>query len=574
MNDPNKRVGEILLEQAGLTPEQLEEVMKQQAEKGDRIGEILVQLGHVTEEALYRALSDQTGLPYLNELPEVDIEPEMIRKLPINFAKQYTLLPLKREDDAILVAVADPLAIHPLDDLGLLLGFPARPVLARPQMILNAINRVYDLASNTAEEMVEGLSEDLDDILATELEEPEDLLDVAADEAPIIRLVNSLLFQSVKERASDIHIEPFERELSVRFRIDGVLYEIVKPPKRFQSSIISRVKIMARLNIAEKRLPQDGRIRIKLAGKDIDIRVSVIPTSHGERIVMRLLDKTQVLLTLDEIGLFGDKLETMRRLIRMSHGIILETGPTGSGKTTTLYAALNEINAPDKNIITVEDPVEYQIQGIGQIHVNPKIDLTFARGLRSILRQDPDVIMVGEIRDLETAEIAIQASLTGHLVFSTLHTNDAAGAITRLIDMGIEPFLVSSSLIGIIAQRLLRVACKKCREPYEPTPTELEEIGLKREALIDGVIYKPNGCKACLHTGYRGRTGIYELLMVDDTIQGLVMQNVDSATIKKAALKGGMLTLREDGLQKVIKGITTIPEVLRVTQEDQFYVSD
>jgi len=574
MNDPKKRVGEILLEQADLSPEQLEEVMKQQAEKGDRIGEILVQLGHIAEEDLYKALSDQTGIPYLTELPEVEVEPEMIRKLPINFAKQYTLLPLKCEEDAIVVAVADPLDIHPLDDLALLLGLPARPVLARPHLILNEINRVYDLASNTAEEMVEGLSEDLDGFLATELEEPKDLLDVAADEAPIIRLVNSLLFQSVKERASDIHIEPFERELSVRFRIDGVLYEIVKPPKRFQSSIISRVKIMAGLNIAEKRLPQDGRIRIKLAGKDIDIRVSVIPTSHGERIVMRLLDKTQVLLTLDEIGLLGDKLETMRHLIRMTHGIILETGPTGSGKTTTLYAALNEINSPDKNIITVEDPVEYQMKGIGQIHVNPKIDLTFARVLRSILRQDPDVIMVGEIRDLETAEIAIQASLTGHLVFSTLHTNDAAGAITRLIDMGIEPFLVSSSLIGIIAQRLLRVVCKKCRKPYEPTDTELEEIGLKREALSDGVIYKPVGCKDCLNTGYRGRTGIYELLIVDDTIQDLVMKNVDSSTIKKAAIKEGMLTLRDDGLRKVIHGITTIPEVLRVTQEDQFYVSE
>ena len=565
---------EVLLDKAGLSVEQLEVVTKQQAEKGDSLGQTLVQLGHISEGDLYQALSDQTGIPYLEDLPEVEVEAEMIRKVPINYAKQFTLLPLMREEGAIVVAVADPLGVSPLDELRLLLGLTVRPVLARPQTILNAINRVYDLASTTAEDMVSDLNEDLDGILAAELEEPEDLLDVAADEAPIIRLVNSLLFQAVKERASDIHIEPFEREMTVRFRIDGVLYDIVKPPKRFQSSIISRVKIMAGLNIAEKRLPQDGRIRIKLAGKDIDIRVSVIPTSHGERIVMRLLDKTQVLLTLNEIGLAGDKLDTMRQLINMSHGIILETGPTGSGKTTTLYAALNEINSPEKNIITVEDPVEYQIRGIGQIQINPKIELTFARGLRSILRQDPDVIMVGEIRDLETAEIAIQASLTGHLVFSTLHTNDAAGAVTRLIDMGIEPFLVSSSLIGIIAQRLLRRVCPACREAYRPTDAELEEVGLKSSDLIDGVIYKPTGCANCLNTGYRGRTGIYELLLVDDKIQTLVMQNADSNTIKKLAIQKGMLTLRDDGLNKVLQGISTIAEVLRVTQEDQFYVSE
>jgi general secretion pathway protein E len=492
----------------------------------------------------------------------------VVRPVPIQFAKRHRVLPLADEGERVAVAVADPYALEALHDLRVLLGRPVSPRLASPNQILQAINRVYERGSDRAEDLMEGLSEVGLDALAHELEEPKDLLD-ASDEAPVIRLVNGMLFQAVKDRASDVHIEPFEREVQVRYRIDGVLYPVLTPPKAIQAPIVSRVKVMAGLDIAEKRLPQDGRLRIKIAGKDIDVRVSVLPTAFGERVVMRLLDKSTVLLDLEELGMEGERLDAFKRMIATPHGILLVTGPTGSGKTTTLYGALSRINSKDVNIITVEDPIEYQLRGIGQIHVNPKIDLTFAAGLRSILRQDPDVIMVGEIRDLETAEIAIQASLTGHLVFSTLHTNDAAGAITRLVDMGIEPFLVSSSVLAILAQRLVRVLCSACRESYRPPKEALADFGFDRLAASDGVLYRPKGCPQCKHTGYRGRTGIYELLRIEDTVRELVMRGADSAMIKEQARQKGMLTLRDDGVRKMLAGTTSAEEVLRVTQEEQ-----
>jgi general secretion pathway protein E len=414
--------------------------------------------------------------------------------------------------------------------------------------------------------VVENLTEEGMD-LGVGLDEPIDLID-AVDEAPIIKLVNSLLFRAAKERASDIHFEPFEREIVVRFRIDGVLHNVVSLPKRFQPSVVSRIKIMASLNIAEKRLPQDGRIRIKLAGRDIDIRVSVIPTSFGERIVLRLLDRSGYILKLKDVGLSGGALDTFQKLIHMTHGIVLVTGPTGSGKTTTLYACLSEINMPGKNIITIEDPVEYQIKGIGQMQVNPKIELTFSAGLRSILRQDPDVIMVGEIRDVETAEIAIQASLTGHLVFSTLHTNDSASSVTRLIDMGVEPFLVSSSVLAIIAQRLVRLLCPACKKEHALTKPEAQELGFSPDDVRGRKVYEAVGCVRCMQTGYKGRTGIYELLLMKDNIRDLVMRSMDSGTIKNRAIDNGMITLRGDGALKVLEGVTSIEEVLRVTQEE------
>ena len=566
MSADARPIEEILMETASLTEEGLEAARTAQRDRGGEIGEILVGLKLVTEEEVCRAEARRLDIPFREEVQEEDLDLEILRAVPINFCKRHGLVPLRQEGAVILVAVSDPLSLAPLDDLQVLLGRPVQPVLARPSTINQTINRAFDLISETAEKMVEDLHEEALDLLSTEFDEPKDLLDTS-DEAPIIRLVNSILYQSVKQRASDIHIEPFERDLVVRFRIDGVLYDMVRPPKRFQSSIISRVKIMAGLNIAEKRLPQDGRIRIKMAGKDIDIRVSVLPTAHGERIVMRLLDRSQVLLPLDEIGMGGDKLTRMRRLIRMSYGIILETGPTGSGKTTTLYAALSEINTPDKNIITVEDPIEYQLRGIGQIQVNPKIDLTFARGLRAILRQDPDVIMVGEIRDRETAEIAIQASLTGHLVMSTLHTNDAPTAVTRLVDMGIEPFLVSSSLIGVLAQRLIRLLCPHCKEPFTPTDEELRELQLRRSDLENGHLYQRKGCAKCAETGYLGRTGIYELLWIDESIQNLILKGSDANVIRRAGIERGMTTLRMDGADKVVRGLTTIQEVARVSQD-------
>ncbi len=562
-------LGEIVLERGLVNEDQLIKALEVQKGKGTRLGEILKGLGLLTEEQLLEVLSEQTGMPYESHLELRDIDTALVEDVPIGYAKQYEVLPLSRTDSTIIVAISDPLNFYPLDDLRHIFGTEVKPILASSESILSAINRVYDRVSRTAEGVIgdlEGEKEDLS-LIAQELEEPEDLLD-SADEAPIIRLVNSLLLQAVKERASDIHIEPFEKDLAVRFRIDGVLYEVIRPPKRFQSSISSRVKIMGGLNIAEKRLPQDGRIRIKLAGRDIDIRLSTLPTAFGERIVMRLLDRGTVMLDLASLGFSPDKLEVFNGLIHHSHGIILVTGPTGSGKTTTLYAALQKINFPEINIITIEDPIEYQIPGIGQIQVNPKIDLTFAGGLRSIVRQDPDVILVGEIRDAETAEIAIQASLTGHLVFSTLHTNDSAGALTRMIEMGIEPFLISSSLIAVLAQRLVRVLCPDCRKEEVPEPQILKLLGLSEEKDKGLTFYRPGGCPKCLNTGFVGRAGIFEMLLIDDEIREMINRRADSNEIKRRAMEKGMLTLREDAAQKVRDGITSISEVVRVTQED------
>jgi general secretion pathway protein E len=563
-----KSLEACLVEEGSISETILERARERQRE-GKRLGDVLREMGAIDSETYARALANHYGLPFVERLPEDDpTAMECVELLPINFAKKCQVLPIRRDDDAITVAMSDPSALGPLGDLRVLLHKPIRVVVAPGEVIVDRINRVYDMASGNASDLMDGLEEERLDMLATELEEPRDLLD-ADDEAPIIRLVNSLLFQAVKDRASDIHIEPYERDLAVRFRIDGVLYDIISPPKRFQPVVISRVKIMAGLNIAEKRLPQDGRIRIKLAGKDVDIRVSTVPTAHGERVVMRLLDRSSTILQLDELGLVGPKLESVDQLIRQSHGIILVTGPTGSGKTTTLYAALSRINTTDKNIITIEDPIEYQLHGVGQIQVNPKIDLSFAGGLRSVLRQDPDVIMVGEIRDSETAAISIQAALTGHLVFSTLHTNDSCAAITRLLDMGIEPFLVSSSVIAVMAQRLIRKVCPDCREEYRPPMEELRQLGVTLDMLEDNPVYRTgSGCEACKQTGYRGRLGIHELLIVDDEVRNLIMRSADSAEIRRAAAAKGMTTLREDGADKIMQGITTIDEVLRVTQDD------
>jgi general secretion pathway protein E len=562
-----KSLEACLIEQGAVSEAIIEKARERQRD-GKRLGDVLQEMGAIDGQAWARAMASHFGLPFIEQLPDDGTAAECVNKLPINFAKRYQLLPVQRSGDTIVVATADPSQLGPLDDVRLLLGRPVRVVVAPGMVILDSINRIYDAASNTASDLMEGLDEDRLEMMATDFEETQDLLD-ADEEAPIIRLINSVLFQAVKDRASDIHVEPFERDLAIRFRIDGILYDIISPPKRFQPVIISRVKIMAGLNIAEKRLPQDGRIRIKLAGKEVDIRVSTVPTAYGERVVMRLLDRSATILKLEELGLNAHKLGMIDTLIHQSHGIVLVTGPTGSGKTTTLYAGLSRINSTDKNIITIEDPIEYQLHGVGQIHVNPKIDLTFASGLRSILRQDPDVIMVGEIRDAETAKIAIQAALTGHLVFSTLHTNDSCGAITRLIDMGIEPFLVASSLIAVMAQRLLRRVCPTCRVPYRPSVEEMRQLGVSADDLEGRQVYRPGqGCPDCKQTGYRGRLGIHELLIIDDEVRNLTMKAADSASIRRVAASKGMNSLREDGAEKVLSGQTTIEEVLRVTQED------
>ncbi|HXY55036.1 MAG TPA: type II secretion system ATPase GspE [Nitrospirota bacterium] len=556
-------LGEILVE-SGLSAERLKKALDLQKKRGGRIGTLLVRLNFVTEADVLKALGLQLGLPFLPHIGEIDRDVAL--KLPLTYAKKAVVLPLRRENGTIIAVTAEPLALSTVDDLGILFGAAISLSLAPSDLILDTVNRLHSEGLNKAEDTVQEMEDDDLSFLAAELEEPTDLLE-ATDDAPIIRLVNSLLSQAIRERASDIHIEPFEKEVVARFRIDGILYNILTIQKRFQASIASRVKIMSGLNIAEKRLPQDGGIRIKIGGKDVDIRVSIVPTAFGERIVLRLLYRESALLPLDQIGFSGDKLDRFNELISRPHGIILVTGPTGSGKTTTLYGALSKINSPDKNIITIEDPIEYQLKGIGQIQVNPKIQLTFAAGLRSVLRQDPDVILVGEIRDSETAEIAIQAALTGHLVFSTLHTNDSAGAVTRLLDMKIEPFLISSSVMAILAQRLVRVLCTQCREPYQITPSEVAELEIKTEAE-GATVYRAKGCDACFHTGYLGRTAIYELLLVDDEIRQLIMKNTDATTIKAAAMEKGMRTLRQDGAGKMLQGITSADEVVRVTQKE------
>jgi len=504
------------------------------------------------------------GIHRIKEIRDEYVDPAMLEKVSLSYVKKNLVMPLRVKEGHLLVALSSPRAIFTVSELERLTGLPVKPVFAGEKEILDAINRFYDRLSGSAQDVMNGMSgESIESISTTEWEEPKDLLD-ASDEAPIIKLLNSLLFRAVKDRASDIHIEPYEKEVEVRYRIDGVLYPVLTPPKAIQEALASRVKIMSGLDIAEKRLPQDGKIRLLVAGKDVYVRVSVIPTSYGERIVLRILDRKSDIISLDMLGLSPSQVASLEGLLTRSSGIILVTGPTGSGKTTTLYSAINSINSPSRNIITVEDPVEYQIKGIGQVHVNPKIGLTFAHGLRSILRQDPDVIMVGEIRDSETAEIAIQASLTGHLVLSTLHTNDTATAITRLVDMGIEPFLVASSLSAVLAQRLVRVLCRECRKPYVPTAGELKLFRTGPERL-----FAPNGCDRCFSTGYFGRLGIFEFLIPGQEMRPMILKNQDADTLKRHAIAKGMRTMMEDGLEKAAAGITSLEEVLRVTRDEE-----
>ena len=565
------KLGEILLELGYIHAEQVDEALELQKIRPKRLGEILLDLGYVEEEHLLEALGLQYDIPFeRNVLDEVDAS--LTTKVPISFIREYYMVPYRQNGAAYYVAINDPVNLLPLDDLRLLLGGPVTPVLCRKEDIQSVIDSYFDEQSANAADMIESIAMEEDEDGTTihtldTLETDRDLMDLA-NEAPIIKLINLLISGAVKERASDIHVEPFEREVRVRYRIDGVLYEKFSVPKSQQAAVISRIKIMANLNIAEHRLPQDGRIKIRLSGKEIDIRVSIIPTAFGERVVMRILEKGTFLFSLEDLGMVKDDYELVDKLITTSHGIVLVTGPTGSGKSTTLYAALQRVNSPDKNIITVEEPIEYQMPGIGQIQVRPKIGLTFAMGLRHILRQDPDIVLVGEIRDHETAEMAVQASLTGHLVFSTLHTNDSAGAITRLINMGIEPFLVTSSTIAIMAQRLIRRICVDCKESYEPDPESLRELGVAADRIPGTLVSRGLGCPSCQNRGYLGRTGIFELLVMTPHVQELALNGTDSNVLKREARKYGMRTLREDGAGKTLKGISTIEEVLRVTRDD------
>ncbi len=591
MGSEQRFLGELLARRGVLPAEKLEALWAIQRERGTDLLDLIVNTTAVDEISLARVLAEEAQLPLVERIDPAEIMTSLATRVPIAFAKAHKVL-VVREDELVVHAVCgDPFDTQALDDLRVIFGKPVEASVGCRDRIEDAINRVYE--KQAGEEQLESDESSVDEEAAS------DILD-SDDEAPVIRWVNSLFLQAMKERASDIHIEPEEREVIVRYRIDGELYVARRAPRAFMNSIISRLKIESSLNIAEKRLPQDGRITKRVAGKSFDIRVSTIPTSRGyERIVMRLLNKSSVLLDLPDLGFSGREYALMDGLIRRPDGIVLVTGPTGSGKTTTLYACINRINQPNLNILTAEDPVEYEIQGIHQVHVQPKIGLTFAGALRAFLRQDPDIVMVGEIRDHETLEIAINASLTGHLVLSTIHTNDAAGAITRTIDMGAEPFLLRSSVIGILAQRLVRVICQHCKYSYPAEDFELEQLGLTKERVrarlarcdnpasryfprtvrepdpLDSfdinarpTFYKARGCAQCTNTGFSGRRGIYELLLIDDAVGPLILRKADAQAIKRVAWEQGMDTLRDDGARKVIAGMTTVEEVLAATQED------
>lgn len=557
-------VPSILSKTTGLTAEQIKNVLNNPAQSGtSTIGDVLSEKEFSTTDDLVAELCKEMGLEFIKDIPVNDIPVDLIRDIPINYAKQHTVLPFREETDVITALTANPVNMKAMDDLRVLFGKRIRPLISTSSKIQDAINKVYEksTANLAGLDDIEEEDYDLDDPIV-------DLLEAGEDDAPVIKLVNSLLFRAVKEKASDIHIEPYEKDMAVRFRIDGILFDIFKPPKKFQNAITSRLKVMANLNIAEKRLPQDGRIPLKVGGKDIDIRLNAVPTAHGERIVMRLQDRSNVVLELEQLGFSEETLVILDELVQRTYGILLVTGPTGSGKSTSLYGCLTKLNKPDVNILTVEDPVEQRIHGIGQVQVNSKIGLTFAAGLRAFLRQDPDIIMVGEIRDLETAELAINASLTGHLVLSTIHANDSAGAFPRLIDIGAEPFLIATSILGVVAQRLVRMLCPHCKIKYEPTDFQLNTLGITREQAKAGNIHMAVGCNQCNQKGYVGRTIIAELMVMTDDIRSLVMQRKDGNTIRRAAVGNGMKTFRDHGIQKVLSGTTTIEELLSNTQLD------
>lgn len=565
-----KTLGEILIENDTVTQDQLAQALNiQKDERTQKLGEILVEKDFVSQDEMLRALAYQLDLRYYEKIPIDDIDPSLVDNIPLQFCKENLIVPVARDDFNVTVAVADPLNIYPLDDLRLILSTNIIMVVSSPQVITNAINRVFERSNDASQKALdelnvpaEGYDEDLE-------ESARDLLESSDDEKPIIRLVNSLLARAVKERASDIHIEPYENEVVVRFRVDGTLRDAMQVPKRAHGSLSSRIKIIGKLNIAEKRVPQDGRIGIKVAGKDIDVRLSVLPTAHGERIVMRLLDKSAGAKRLDQMGLPKSLYDTWTNLVRQKHGVILVTGPTGSGKSTLLYASILQINTIDINILTIEDPVEYKLAGIGQVEVKSKVGMTFASGLRSILRQDPDVVMIGEIRDKETAQIAIQASMTGHLVMSTLHTNDTATAVTRLMDFDIEPFKVASALLGVMATRLMKRLCTQCKISYTPSEAELKILHCSLSDLKNGKIYKQGpGCEACLNMGYLDRLAVHELLVLDEELKVLISQTQDGNTIKKMALEKGLKTLRDSALQKVVSGLTSLEEALHSTQDE------
>jgi type IV pilus assembly protein PilB len=568
---PKKPIGQILLDQGLITQEQLEEALAIQASTAERLGRILVDKGYVKDKDVLRAYAEQIGVPFV-ELDRSQIDEQVSKSIPQSMISRHNAIPIKRNGDRLVVAMADPTNVFALDDIRLMTGYEVEAVLASAEDIA-AIQRsdaggvVTDESLQTA---LEALGVGGGGSLQTEImagagaDEDVDRATQLAEEAPIIRVVNVIIQTAIKERASDIHVEPDRRGVRVRYRIDGVLHERMNIPKYVHAPLISRIKIMADMNIAERRVPLDGRIHVRHEGKDYDLRVSTLPTVFGEKAVMRILDQSSILIGLSKLGMFPEVQADVETVIVQPNGMFLSTGPTGSGKTTTQYAILNKINSVERNVITIEDPVEYQLPGINQVHVNRKAGLTFANAMRHFLRQDPDIIMVGEIRDLETAEIAVQAALTGHLVLSTLHTNDAPSAVTRLVDMGVEPFLISASVAGVLAQRLARKICSNCKEQYRPPVEALTRVGFRVADAEEVVFYRGRGCEQCMHTGYYGRTGLFEMMLINEEIQDLVVKRAPLSELVEAAVANGMKTLRRDGFEKVIEGITTIEEVMRV----------
>lgn len=559
------RLGEILIERGKLDLANLERALRvQETNKQERLGAILTRTGFAAERDVIEALSVQMDLPVvpLASYPELPILEE---RVSVRFIKESRVVPLLEDEAQLLLAMVDPADEYVLNAFHLVTGRKIVPQLAVPSELDAAYERLYGTGKTSMDQIVGEAQTRDDDVGNEDLQQLKEL----ASEAPIIRLVSLIISHALQARASDIHIEPFENRLIVRYRVDGVMHEVESPPRRFSAAVISRIKIMASLDIAERRLPQDGRIKLRLQGKEIDLRVSTVPTMHGESVVMRILDKSGTTLDFATLGFDAVALERFMQVLNQPHGIVLVTGPTGSGKTTTLYTALDKLNKPDIKILTVEDPVEYQMEGINQIQVKPQIGLTFANALRSIVRQDPDVIMIGEIRDLETAQIAVQSALTGHMVLSTLHTNDAASTINRLLDMGMDDYLLTSTVNGILAQRLVRTLCSHCRQAYPALPEVIEEMQLKRYTSANLVtLYRPVGCEECGGTGYSGRVSIVELLVMTDTIRGMIMRHVTSGEVRQQAIADGMQTMYENGLSKAVAGVTTIEEVLRVTREE------
>jgi len=559
----SQRLGEILVSLGYLARERLDGVAWPTAGNGRRFGERLCELGIVQQADVVHALAVQCGLAVAN-LADLEVSPEALRHVTAEMAQRYRVLPLSATDGRLKLAMADPFDLAAVDDLEALTGLEIVRSYARPDDLAEAIRRFY---GTSASRMANSLAEQM---VGDEVEGGDSVghLHELACEPSLISLVNLIILEALQDRASDIHIEPFEKQLRVRYRIDGVLHEMSPPPRHLQAAIISRVKIMSNMKISEKRVPQDGRIQIKVQGRDLDLRVSSVPTNHGESIVMRILDKTNLSLGLPQLGFLSDDQNTFERLISLPDGVLLVTGPTGSGKTTTLYACLGQINLPDRKIITVEDPVEYQMSGINQVQVNKDVGLDFSAALRSILRQAPNIVMIGEIRDHETADIAMEAALTGHLVFSTLHTNDAPSAVTRLLDIGVKPFLVASALRAAMAQRLVRAICEKCRAEYVPTERELKMLGALSKNTTTSTMFKGKGCPHCGQGGYKGRKGIFEIFQIDDSIQRLIFDHSPATVLRARAREMGMRTLREDGMLKVASGMTTLEEVLRATMGD------